>query len=178
MKMKNYTKLSTSLNALFLALLYAVIGMIALYAPSCRTAKASAVQEARQSRTDSLVLETRQVKALPVAEEKARLAIPAKSLLDLPAGASFTERNGRASLSVSRNASGDSIRITAACDSLQALVEYYERLAYRIRGDTMSAAIETKKESATGLQSPLKLLLAGFLAGIITTVIITIKIKK
>jgi hypothetical protein len=105
-----------------------------------------------------------------------KLEIPVPGLLDLPADASFTGRNGRANVSVSLR--GDTISITSSCDSLQTLCEYYERELARIRSDTLSEKKETKKEVSTGIYSPFKLLLIGFIAGVIVTIIISIKFKK
>jgi hypothetical protein len=72
----------------------------------------------------------------------------------------------------------DTIRITAACDSLQALCEYYEREITRIRSDTSVFKTELKKEVSTDVQSPLKLLLAGFIAGMIVTLLYQLRIRN
>jgi hypothetical protein len=104
------------------------------------------------------------------------LTVPVQNLLDLPAGASFSEKSGRANVSVKKD--GDSIRIVASCDSLQALCEYYERELTLIRSDTLNEQKEVKKEVSTGIQSPLKLVLIGFIAGIVITISIFIKLKK
>jgi hypothetical protein len=57
--------------------------------------------------------------------EEVTLEIPMDSLQKLPANASYTAKSGRAGATVKRN--GDTIVVYATCDSLQALVEYYER---------------------------------------------------
>jgi hypothetical protein len=116
------------------------------------------------------------MKTIPIPEAKVNLIIPIQNLLDLPAGASFSDKSGRANVSVQKD--NDTIRITASCDSLQALCEYYERELMRIRSDTSSKQKEVKKEVSTGVQSPFKLVLIGFIAGIIVTIIVIIKIKK
>jgi hypothetical protein len=99
-----------------------------------------------------------------------------QSLLNLPADASFTGKNGRANVAVQKD--GDSIRIVASCDSLQALCEYYEREITRIRGDTSDFKSEVEKEVTTGIQSPFKWFSIGLIAGIVITIILSIKIKK
>jgi hypothetical protein len=107
---------------------------------------------------------------------KTNLTVPIQNLLDLPPSASFSNRNGRANVAVSRD--GDNIYITASCDSLQALVEYYEKEVVRIRADARTEEKTTKNERSTGIQSPFKLIFYGFVAGIVLTIIITLKIKK
>ena len=149
--------------------------MIALSVQSCRTVKES-VQGTEENHLDSLVSEIRLLKATPVPQEKVKLAIPTTHLLDLPAGASFTGRNGRANVSISRDR--DTIRIYAVCDSIQALCEYYERELTRIRGDTRTE--EARAEYSTGIYSPFSVFFTGLFAGIILTLatVILIKIKK
>jgi hypothetical protein len=120
------------------------------------------------------------VKAIPVPAQTASLSIPVKSLYELPPGAVFTAKEGRAS--VSAGIYGDTIRIYALCDSLQTLVEYYEAEIIRIRGDTETKSFaETETVTSTDILSPIKLLLAGFAAGVLFTgifsTIIIIRIK-
>ncbi|MDR0505451.1 MAG: hypothetical protein LBH32_01350 [Dysgonamonadaceae bacterium] len=107
---------------------------------------------------------------------KANIAIPVRNLLDLPIDASFSEKNGRAGAKVSRQ--GDSILVEATCDSLQALCEYYERELTQIHNGISVSKTELEKKVSTGVQLPLKLVLIGFIAGILLTTILFIKIKK
>jgi hypothetical protein len=150
--------------------------LIALFSTSCRTAKQSLTETKSESQIDSLVSEVRLLKTIPVPEAKVDLTVPIQSILDLPTGASFVEKNGRANVSVRQD--NDTIYITASCDSLQALVEYYERELTRIRADTSVSKTESKKEVLTGIQSPFNLFSIGFIAGVVITIIISIKIKK
>jgi hypothetical protein len=114
--------------------------------------------------------------ALPVPEAKVNLTVPIPNLLNLPAGAVFSEKSGRANVSVKKE--NDSIFIMASCDSLQALCEYYEREMTRIRGDTLVSKTTLEKEVSTGVKSPIKQFSIGFIAGVILTIIISIKLKK
>jgi hypothetical protein len=104
------------------------------------------------------------------------LTVPIRNLLDLPPAASFSNKNGRANVAVQLD--NDTIRIYASCDSLQALCEYYERELTRIRSDTSTEQKVIKDERSIGIQSPFKLILTGFFAGIILTIIVVIKVKK
>lgn len=74
------------------------------------------------------------------------LTLNADSLHDLPAGASYHARSGRANLDVRRGTEPGSIVVHASCDSLQRLVEYYERLACRYKETLERQSEEVKEE--------------------------------
>jgi hypothetical protein len=116
------------------------------------------------------------LKTIPIPEKRVILTVPIQNLLNLPSGAAFSGKNGRANVAVT--VQGDTIVVEARCDSLQALCEYYERELTRIRASASVSKTESKKEVSTGVQSPLKLLSIGFIAGIVITIIISIKIKN
>lgn len=113
---------------------------------------------------------------VPVPKSEVALTLNADSLLDLPAGASFHAKSGRANLDVSKGAEPGTIVVYASCDSLQRLVEYYERLAGEYKATLDRQAEEVKEE-----KKPPNVwwkLLAAFIAGYISGTVITIKIKK
>lgn len=72
-------------------------------------------------------VEVRRTESVAIPRSTARLAIPATGsrLPSLPAGASYFERSGQASVEV--RISHDTIYVYATCDSLRQLVEYYEQ---------------------------------------------------
>jgi hypothetical protein len=80
----------------------------------------------------------------------------------LASGASWSDRNGQASVTV--RVRNDTIFVDAACDSLQRQVESYEMELNRARN-----AVETrlKIEEKNSVQSLFKWCAIGFLAGVI-----------
>lgn len=89
-------------------------------------------------------------------------------------------RNGRAAASVTRD--GDTVYVTATCDSLQREAEYYEELYYRARdsleqhsNDIISKA-ETSKDNSRRNFYILLILMPALTLGIV--IIDIIKNKK
>nr|DAF62172.1 MAG TPA: hypothetical protein [Myoviridae sp. ctt8G1] len=105
-----------------------------------------------------------------------RLTLSTDSLLDLPAGASYHARNGRANLDVRRGTEPGTIVVYASCDSLQRLVEHYGRLArkYKETFDRQSEEVKEEKKPPGVWWKTSAALTAGFFAGIV----ITLKIKR
>lgn len=108
-------------------------------------------------------------------KSEVRLAIPADSLLKLPPLAQYSGRSGQASVSVSRDK--DVITVYASCDSLQVLVEYYERTSslWRERYEEMADLYE---EEVKQRSNPVKTFFCGFGIGILANALITIIIQK
>ena len=79
--------------------------------------------------TSALTLER-----IPASE--ATVDVPIQNLLDLPEGAGYTARDGRARVSVQRH--GDNIAVTGECDSIARRCLFYEREAFRQRGEADS----------------------------------------
>lgn len=104
------------------------------------------------------------------------LTLNADSLHDLPVGASYHARSGRANLDVRQGTEPGSIVVHASCDSLQRLVEYYERLACRYKEtlERQSEEVKEEKKPPGVWWKVLAALTAGFLAGIV----ITLKTKR
>ena len=146
--------------------------LIALSVTSCESTKK--MTESARAVTDSVLLkEVRQVINIPVPLSTVELKIPAQSLHSLPPGASFSGKKGQAGVKV--EAIGDTVYVSATCDSLQVQCERYEKELTRIRSDTDRQVTEIKKNS---VQTLFKWCLTGFLAGIISTITIIIKKRK
>ena len=108
-------------------------------------------------------------------KSEVRLAIPADSLLRLPPQAQYGGKSGQASVSVGRER--DMITVYASCDSLQVLVEYYERTSslWQERYGEMAGLYEAEVKQRP---NPVKTFFYGFGGGILTGIIITIFIQK
>lgn len=100
------------------------------------------------------------------------LTLKTDSLLDLPAGASYHAKSGRANLDVGKGTEPGTIVVYASCDSLQRLVEYYERQAgeYKAALDSRTEeAKEERKSPACGRRLVFLILTVGLLSGIVIT---------
>ena len=124
------------------------------------------------------------------------LTIATDSLRSLPVGASYSERSGQASVKVSRKAATatepEYIYVYASCDSLQLQCERYERQIrnlhsqYGERLNEMQGRLsatsheleEVKEKPPNAIGTELKWYFYGLLSGILTTIIIFIKLKK
>lgn len=149
----------------------ALILTAALCCSSCRTTrsveKAEAVTEEQREFRDSTAAMIRVVTKEAVPKSEASLRISVDSLLKLPEKASYHARSGQATAKVEK--SGDTIYVSATCDSLAREVEYYQSLyEWECR---RSGLYKTQyDELMEKRHDPLKLgglcLLAGLLAGI------------
>ena len=124
------------------------------------------------------------------------LTIAADSLRSLPAGASYSERSGQASVKVSRKAATatepEYIYVYASCDSLQLQCERYERQIRNLRSEygerlnemqsrlaaTQSQHTEQEEKPPNVIGTALKWYFYGLLSGILATIIIFIKLRK
>ena len=104
------------------------------------------------------------------------LTVHTDSLLDLPRGASYHARSGRASVEVSKGKEPGTITVYASCDSLQRLVCHYERLAgaYKAR---LERELEERQDEKKPPDSRRKIWTA-FAGGVIAGIVITFKIKR
>ena len=159
------------------AVITAVLALCLTACASTRRANLSQTQAAAAlSQTDSLRSEIRLVRTRTVPRSEVRIQIPADSLLRLPPQASYNGKSGQASLSVSRDK--DVITVYASCDSLQTLVEYYERTssAWQERYEEMAGLYEAEVKQRP---NPVRTFFYGFGAGILLSVLtITIIILK
>lgn len=110
---------------------------------------------------------------MPVAADRATLRLGAASL---PDGEVRMARSGRAEVSVRRD--GDSLTVTANCDSLMREMELLEEELWRATEESErwaereeSLRMELEQRSS-GWRMALGWLLAGFAAGVVLTTII------
>lgn len=104
------------------------------------------------------------------------LTLNADSLRELPTGASYHVKSGRANLDVSKGTEPGTIVVYASCDSLQRLVEYYERQAAGYKATIERQAEEVKEE-----KKPPNVwwkILGAFIAGCLSGTVVTLIIKK
>lgn len=100
-----------------------------------------------------------------------QMTMPISTLPDLPDGAAYTEKQGNATASVKRK--GDSLIVTASCDSLQQLVYQLEEGLHRARDETEQVKIEERP-----IQSPFKWYVYGVITGFVVMAILVVIIKK
>lgn len=195
---------------LLTVLTVAIIVTSALFLTGCATHRKS-VTEAKEEqvsetiRTDSVVhlaldsvSELVEIRTEPVRVpmSSVTLTIATDSLRSLPAGASYSERSGQASVKVSRKAATatepEYIYVYATCDSLQLQCERYERQIRNMRSKygerlnemqgrlsaTSHELEEVKEKPPNVIGTALKWYFYGLLSGILATIIIFIKLRK
>lgn len=131
---------------------------------------------------------------IPEAESKMSVAI--QNLLDLPEGAGYSEKNGRATVTVERE--GDRLKVTGHCDSIERKCLWYEEACYRQRqrADSLEAEVykleamltesliqeaDSREDEAEETKKPPNRwgwTLGAFIAGFATGAVITIKRRK
>lgn len=114
--------------------------------------------------------------AEPIAMSEVSLTLNKDNLLELPPGASYHAKNGRANLDVSKGTEPGTIVVYASCDSLQRLVDYYERLSagYKETIDRQREEVKEEKKPPNVFWK----LLEAFIAGCASGTVITLVIKK
>lgn len=107
--------------------------------------------------------------------EQAVLKIPSDSLRKLPEGAEYHAQSGRAGATVKTK--GDTLIIYATCDSLQRLVEYYERRAEKAEADYghLQHNVQTEEKRRA---NPVKIAFVCFGAGMAAGIITVTTIQK
>lgn len=167
--------------------------------------KAKEEQLSETIRTDSVirlaidsVIELVEIRTEPVKVPMSAvtLTIATDSLRSLPAGASYSERSGQASVKVSRKAATatepEYIYVYASCDSLQLQCERYERQIRNLHSQyderlnemqnrlaaTSHELEEVKENPPNAIGTALKWFFYGLLSGILATIIIFVKLKK
>ncbi len=132
MKTENYTGPLPVWRKLSRKLPFVAIGLIALCATSCK----SPAGMSTSSLTDSLH-QKRKVEfgLLPVPMSQVSITLPVEAIEQLPSGAAYTDRNGQATVTL-RKGTGDTIVVTATCDSLQRQYLLLEEELTRLRGAT------------------------------------------
>lgn len=97
--------------------------------------------------------------------------------MKLPPGASLREHSGQATADITK--SGDTIYVTASCDSLQRQVEYYEAAYNNLRmvfDDYHNAIRTVDKQRTNPIKTCVIVFIAGIIAGALTTIILTKKL--
>lgn len=115
-----------------------------------------------------------------VTADTVRLVLDSVTVARLPDGAVFTARKGRSHVNLSRGKSEDgkpTLIIEAGCDSLQRLVESYERQVQAMEAQmrTSQAISETASERRS---NPIKTMIETFLVGLAVGIVITLLFKK
>lgn len=155
----------------------ASIMMIVLCCVGCVSTRKTTQQETRmeavRTMTDSLDSEVRLIRTETVPKSEVKLEIQADSLMKLPPMASYSGKSGQANVSVSRNK--DVITVYASCDSLQILVEYYEKksASYQKAYEEMASLYETEVKQRS---NPVKTFFCGFGIGILLSILTAIAI--
>lgn len=188
----------------------AIIVTSALFLTGCATHRKSVTNAKEEQlsetiRTDSVirlaidsVSELVEIRTEPVKVPMSAvtLTIATDSLRSLPAGASYSERSGQASVKVSRKAATatepEYIYVYASCDSLQLQCERYERQIRNLHSQyderlnemqnrlaaTSHELEDVKEKPPNAIGTALKWFFYGLLSGILATIIIFIKLKK
>lgn len=133
---------------------------------------------------------------LTVPKSEVSLTIATDSLRRLPSGASYSDRNGQASVKVSRKPATatdpEYIYVYASCDSLMLQCERYERQIRNLRSEygerlnsmqgrlsaTSEELEEVKEKPPNAIGTTLKWYFYGLLSGILATIMIFIKLIK
>ena len=154
------------------------IMMIALFLAGCGSSRKASerIQEVTiRERIDSLWRMQRRIWIDTVPMEEARIEIPVAELKDLPKGAEYHAKSGRAGARV--RTKGDTIVVWATCDSVWRLCEYYEREigAYKRALEEDRRDEETVKERRL---MPFKQIIIAFMAGAATGIVSTIIIRR
>ena len=98
--------------------------------------------------------------------------------MNLPQGASYHAKSGRASLDVSRGDNPGTVYVYASCDSLEQQVMYFERLSedYRKEAEQLKKNTELVKNTAVPVwKYTLYSFMVGMVLGLIVMIIITKK---
>ena len=111
-----------------------------------------------------------------IPESVMKLKIPVVDLLSLPPNASFHGKEGRAGAGVALR--GDTLVVTATCDSLQRLVLWYESELTRIRSETKSEISNDVQTEEKRPPNPVRVFILGMVAGLLVGMLLTMKLKK
>jgi hypothetical protein len=139
---------------------------------ACRGVKVTAAVETKI--TDSVDLkEIKSIEYGGIPREQVLIKIPVQAIAELPEGAGYSQREGRAGLDIRlRN---DTIYVEAVCDSLQRRIAYYEMLLTQTRREEERYLRIEKKN---GVQTAFKWCLIGLLTGFGITICLQKLLKK
>lgn len=152
---RTFTLHSFGLKHWSAALLCVATMLIALCATSCSGSKRTAEHEQHSRAAVAAHADSLQTAAIarqtiirtnsPVAADSLSMAIPMQNLRNLPAGAGWSKRKGRANLHL--RVVHDTLLVDASCDSLQRLVELYESRAAAYQRQAARNALLANRES-------------------------------
>ncbi len=96
------------------------------------------------------------VEAAPVGAELARLDIPMHSLSNLPDGAGYTAKDGRARVELRKE--GDNITVIGQCDSISRLYRFYRTMSLceLTRNDSLSRELSKTKRICAEMSEELE----------------------
>jgi PBP1b-binding outer membrane lipoprotein LpoB len=133
-----------------------LIAITAVILVSCASKKVTTTVVSRENSTFEKVADStstkqvvKEIKQQPVAADTASASVAISAIENLPEGAKFTEKSGRASVQLIRI--NDTIIITAICDSLQRLIYSYELEIENYKGK-----IEQKNNEVTAIETKTK----------------------
>ena len=181
------------------AIVLSVLSLTGCAAPRKSVTKAKEEQLSETMRTDSVIrlsidsvseLVEIRTELVKVPMSAVTLTIATDSLCSLPAGASYSERSGQASVKVSRKAATatepEYIYVYASCDSLELQCERYERQIRNLHSQygerlnemqkrlaaTSHELEEVKEKPPNAIGRALKWYFYGLLSGILVNLII------
>ncbi|GEM_PF-103373 len=172
---------SVRLSRLLPSALILPILMVVLCCASCATTKKTQMEQIQTVVTvekHDTVTVIKQTLKESVPMSQAQIAISVDSLLRLPAGATYHKKSGQAGAEVSLR--GDTVFVTATCDSLQREVEYYEEQYHATLEalDDLKESVKTEREHRSNpIEIALAALITGLFVGVISTIIILTKIQ-
>lgn len=162
MRTVNYTRRWLASKVHSVVLLVACIMGLALFGVSCKSSQKvseSSFVQAREKKTEDTVHEMRILTTQKVRADTATLNLNPQNLRNLPHGASYARRSGRANVVVQRKDS--LIYVTATCDSLWQMVELYEIKARRYEQEAQQwKHLYTYRQSKTSGFFPRTILIA------------------
>lgn len=118
--LQSYTRRWISCARLRASVMRAVICLIVLSTGSCRGIRE--IDRRSSTTTDSVIVRERtEIIPVSIPASKAGIRLDLADISKLTQGAVFTRKEGQAAVSLSRQ--GDTVYVSATCDSLQMLVE-------------------------------------------------------
>ena len=123
---------------------------------SCKTTKLSTEsnQTSEAQQTDSVsVLVERETKPVIVPQATATFNVSFDQLDSLPAGASYQQKSGNATGTITKN-NDNTLTITANCDSLILLVESLKKEVYHFQSENTTLKSELNERQTQVLKEP------------------------
>lgn len=174
MKIENYIRLWSGLRKRYSELRIVAIGMIVLCGMSCRSQQNLQVQSDYQG--DSLwSKKSVELALVPVPPSRAKLKLIMPQIESLPVGAGYMHQSDRATINITK-AEGDTLYLTATCDSLQREYLRLEEELLRFRDSSTHQSVSLMTRGPTGWQS--FWIYFGKFSAIIFSFVLIIKMKK